>query len=65
MQTLIKLLLKEQFDQGLHCLSIRHDILDTSQVSQWTCFKFRKDLVKSLSVLIFWINAMVNESDKT
>ena len=45
----IKLLLKEQFDWGLHCLPFHHKILDTSSGSQMDLFKFEDMYDKELS----------------
>ena len=44
-QTQIKLLLHEQFDQGLHCLPFYQYFLDTSKSSQ-------TDLVKVLWIML-------------
>ena len=40
-QTQIKLLLQEQFDQGLHCLPFNQQFLDTLPDSQMICSVFR------------------------
>ena len=40
-QTLIKVLLKEQFDQGLHYLSFHQYVYDTSLGSQMNLWDFQ------------------------
>ena len=49
-QTQSKLLLKKQFDQGLHCLSFIQHFLTHHQVVRWTYSKFGSSLETS------WVN---------
>ena len=61
MQTQIRLLIEEQFDQGLHCLQLCLHLLDALLYSKATLFKFQSYYSKCSGVWIFRIFTVVSD----